>query len=127
MREGRIQAITIHRRPRRFSLSNLSIKHRLPLLIGTLLLGIIIASTWASYRGVKESALEVGRERLENLTQELANLSQQSTGVLLAKTLTAANDQAIRAFLKSPSPATRSGALLIMQQFTPAQSERARG
>jgi PAS domain S-box-containing protein len=102
----------------RFSISNLSIKHRLPLLIGTLLLGIIIASTWASYSGVKESDLAAGGERLQNLTQQLASLSQQSTGLLLNRTFTAANDSAIRAFLQSPSPVTRSGASVILQQFT---------
>src|SRR6266851_2860240 len=105
----------------RFSLSNLSIKHRLPLLIGTLLFSILMASTWASYRGVKESALEVGRERLQNLTKHLANLFQQSNTLLLTKTFTAANDPAIRAFLQSPSPTTRSGASVILQQLTSAQ------
>ena len=105
-----LQGVPFHMQSGRFSLSNLSIKHRLPLLIGTLLLGIIIASTWASYRGVQESALAVGRERLQNLTQQLANLSQQSNSLLLTKTSTAANSPAIRAFLQSPSPGTRAGA-----------------
>jgi len=71
----------------RFSLSNLAIKDRLPLLIGPLLSGIIIASTWASYRGVRESSLELGRQRLQNLTQQLATVSQQSAATLLNKTL----------------------------------------
>jgi|GEM_PF-384597 len=105
----------------RFSLSNLSIKHRLPLLIGTLLSGIIIASTWAAYRGVKQSALELGRERLLSLTEQLASLSQQSTVTLTGRTLTVANDPAIRAFLRSPSPATRPGAAAVLQQFTAPQ------
>jgi hypothetical protein len=107
-------------RARRFSLSNLSIKHRLPLLIGLLLLGIIFASTWASYLGVRESALEAGHQRLLNLTQQLASLSQQSTAILLGKTVAAANDPAIRNFLQSHSPATRPAALTILQQFTAA-------
>lgn len=105
----------------RFSLSNVSLKHRLPLLIGTLLSAIILASTWASYRGVKESALEVGADRLESLTKQLANLLQQSNALQLTKTFTAANDPAIRTFLKSPSPATRSGASGILEQFASAQ------
>ncbi|MGI9069267.1 MAG: PAS domain S-box protein [Pyrinomonadaceae bacterium] len=108
-------------RSSRFSIASLSIMHRLPLLIGTLLLSIIVASTWASYRGVKESAMAAGRERLQNLTQQLATLTHQSTVLLLTKTFTAANDPAIRAFLQSPSPATRSGASVVLQQFTAAQ------
>jgi PAS domain S-box-containing protein len=107
--------------PGRLSISNLSIKHRLPLLIGTLLLGIVLASTVASYRGVKESALEVGGERLQNLTSQLANLMQQSAALLLAKTFTEANDPAIRAFLQSSSATTRSRASLLLEQFAAPQ------
>src|SRR5882762_1840249 len=96
--------------PSRFSISVISIKHRLPLLIGTLLLGIIVAATWTSYNGVRESALDVGRERLQNLTRQLAILLQQSNSLLLTKTFTAANDPAIKAFLQDPSQVTRAGA-----------------
>ena len=62
----------------RWSLSNISFKYRLPIRIGTLLATVIVACTWASYRAVKASALDVGRERLQNLTQQLATLLQQS-------------------------------------------------
>jgi hypothetical protein len=106
---------------RRFSLSNLSIKHRLPLLIGLLLLGIIFASSWTSYLGVRESALEAGQQRLPGLTLQLTSLSQQSTALLLSRTVTAANDPAIRAFLQSPLPASRTAALSILQQFSVTQ------
>ncbi|HBB86531.1 MAG TPA: hypothetical protein DC047_02820 [Blastocatellia bacterium] len=107
--------------PSRFSLSAISIKHRLPLLIGALLLGVIVAATWASYRGVKESALAVGTQRLQTLTKQLALLLQQSNILLLGKTFNSANDPAIRAFLQSPSPATRSGASAVLKQLMPPQ------
>jgi hypothetical protein len=107
----------------RFSISSISIKHRLPLLIGALLLGIIMASTGASYIGVKESSLDVGRDRLQNLTKQLATLFQQSNNLLLAKTFTAANEPAIKAFLQSPSPATRSGALVSLRQLETPQDK----
>ena len=81
----------------RSSIPVISIKHRLPLLIGVLLLGIILATTLASYNGVKESAFDVGRERLQNLTRQLAILLQQSNNLILTKTFTAANDPAIKA------------------------------
>ena len=109
--------------PRRFSIPVISIKHRLPLLIGALLLGIIAASTWTSYTGVKESALDVGRERLQNLTKQLAILLQQSNSLFLTKTLTAANDPAVKAFLQSPSLTTRSGASAILQQLEGPQDQ----
>lgn len=107
--------------PTRSPSFSISIKYRLPLMMAGLLIGMIAVYTLAAYRGVKESALEVGRERLRNVTRQLASLSQQSTAVLLGKTLTAANDPAIRAFLQSPSAITRSPALSILQQFNVAQ------
>src|SRR6185312_8374462 len=106
-------------RPGRFSLSNLSIKHRLPLLIGILLLATVAGSTWASYRAVKDAALSVGRERLVNLTQQLASLLQQSGSAQSTKTFTVANDQKVRSFLGSPQPATASDAKLFLAQFAP--------
>ncbi|MCU1267866.1 MAG: multi-sensor signal transduction histidine kinase [Acidobacteria bacterium] len=111
------------RRPSRFSISAISIKHRLPLLIGALLLGIILATTGASYMGVKESSLDVGRERLQNLTKQLAILFQQSNHLLLTMTVTAANDPAIKAFLQSPSAATKGGASLSLQQLETPQDK----
>jgi len=101
--------------------SRLTIRQRLPLLMAILLGGVIVASTWASYRGVKDSALEVGRERLLNLTQQLATLSQQSTATLLTKTSTAANDPAIRGYLRAPLPESRPAAVAILQQFAAQQ------
>jgi PAS domain S-box-containing protein len=107
--------------PVRYSLSNLPIKQRLPLLIGTLLFVIFAASAVASYREVRESGLEVGRERLLSLTQQLANQSQQSLPILLNRTFTVANDPAIRVFLNTHSSSTQSGAVALMQQFAAGQ------
>src|SRR6185503_5086285 len=95
-------------RSTRFSLSNISLKYRLPLLIGTLLAGIIIACNWASYRAVKASALDAGRERLQNLSQQLSSLLQQSANSISTKTGVVANDAAIRAFVKSPETTSRT-------------------
>lgn len=108
-------------RSTRFSLSNISLKYRLPLLIGTLLAGVIIACNWASYRAVKASALDVGRERLQNLTQQLSTLLQQSANNILTKTGTVANETAIRAFLKSPETAQQADVKKLLQQFTAPQ------
>ena len=108
-------------RPSRFSFSRLSIKQRLPLFIGSLLVALIVASTWASYLGVKRSALEVGHERLERLTQQLATLFQQSASTMATKTSTAANDPAIQAFLRSPATASRSGVEAVLQPFMSTQ------
>lgn len=104
-------------RRRSFSLRNLRIKHRLPLLIGILLSAVITASIWASYRGVKESALEVGRERLLSLTQQLANQTQQLLPLALNRTAAVARDPAVRAFLNAPSSGTRAAVVSALQPF----------
>ena len=94
-----------------------TIKYRLPFLIGTLLFVVIAACSWASYRSVKASAQEVGRERLQNLTQQLSGMLQQSANTLMTKTAAVANDPAIRTFIKSPATASRDDVQKVLQQF----------
>lgn len=108
-------------RPSRYFFPGLSIRHRLPVLMAILLCGIIVASTWTSYRGVRDSAFEVGRERLTHLTEQLAGLLQQSSVTLTAKTYTVANDPSILAYLRAPSDTTRPVALRLSQQFNTPQ------
>jgi signal transduction histidine kinase len=105
----------------RWSLSNISFKYRLPLLIGTLLALIIVACSWASYRAVEASAFDVGRERLQNLTQQLSGLLQQSANNVSTKTATVANEPTIRAFVKSPATASRTEVQKLLQQFVAPQ------
>jgi signal transduction histidine kinase len=99
----------------------LSIRHRLPLLIAILLCGVMVASVWVSYRGVRESSLEVGRERLVHLTDQLAALLQQSSASLTAKTSAVANGAAVQSYLRSPSTTTRLAAVAHLEQFSPSQ------
>jgi signal transduction histidine kinase len=115
------QAQPFSARQAHFSLSNLSIKHRLPLLIGIVLSAVIIASIWASYRSVKESALELGGERLQNVCQQMANMLQQSANAVSGKTFASTNDPTITAFLHTPSPATQAGVSAVLRQFTAPQ------
>src|SRR5262245_29449369 len=107
----------------RWSLSNISFKYRLPLLIGTLLALILVACNWASYRAVKASAFEVGRERLQNLTQQLSSLLQQSANNISTKTAAAANEPAIRTFVKSPTAESRTEVQKVLQQFLAPQDQ----
>lgn len=104
-----------------WSISNIPFKYRLPLLIGTLLALIIVACGWASYRAVEASALAAGRERLQNLTQQLSGLLQQSASNVSTKTATVANEPAIRAFVKSPTTVSRTEVQKVLQQFVAPQ------
>jgi hypothetical protein len=109
-------------RPGHISLATLSIKHRLPLLIWTLLLDTILAATWASYRAVRQAALEASLERLLNLSQHLASHTQQSTSTLLARTITAAGDPSIRASLRSPTADNQAAASAVLKQFVATET-----
>src|ERR1041385_9232377 len=109
---------------RRWSLSNISFKYRLPLLIGTLVALILVACNWASYRAVKASALDVGRERLQNLTQQLSALLQQSANTISTKTAAVANEPALRAFVKSPTVESRGEVDKVLQQFLAPQDQK---
>ncbi len=104
-----------------WSLSNIPFKYRLPLLIGTLLALVIVACGWASYRAVEASAFAAGRERLQNLTQQLSGLLQQSANNIATKTATVANEPAIRGFVKSPSTGSQAEVQKLLQQFVAPQ------
>src|SRR3989442_563584 len=105
----------------RRSAFDLSIKRRLPLLIGTVLFVVISISTFASYQGVKDSAFDSARERLVTLTTYLATQLQQQGVAMSARTATIANDSTVRAFLQSPSNETRDAAIAGLKQIATAQ------
>lgn len=110
------------RKPR-FSFSDLPINYRLPISIGLLLFAIFALSAFASYRAVRDSALDVGRERLHSVTELLATLLEQQGTNMGTRTATAANDSVLRAFLRSPSPATRAAAVAALQRLGLAQDQ----
>jgi len=62
--------------------------------------------------------LRVSIVALENLTQKLASLSQQSSSVQIARTFTAPDDRGIKSFLLSRSTYTPASAVLT--QFSKA-------
>jgi signal transduction histidine kinase len=104
-------------KPRNAFLSFIKLRYRLPLLIGFVLVGLILASTWASYEGVKNASIEVGNERLVHLTDQLANLFQQSSMTLANKTLAVGAEPAIREHLTSPSAVTGQQVATLLDQF----------
>ncbi len=102
---------------RRSSLQNFSIQKRLPLLICILLLFVIIAFTWTSYIGVKKASLELGKERLHSLTNQLSSIFGQSAQSLATATRAAASQDAIKNYLLSGSKASDTAALQSLQKL----------
>jgi len=94
-----------------FTLSNISLKQRLPLLIFSLLLTIIVFFSWISYLGVKNASLVIGKQRLYTLTDQLSGMFAQSFSSLSAATHTTASSSAIKNYLLSHGTASRTEAL----------------
>src|SRR6266498_1672189 len=100
-----------------FSFSRLSIQQRLPLLICLLLLITIVIFSWTSYVGVKEAALETGRERLHTLTDQLSAMFQQSAQAIMLTTRAAAKEEEIKKYLLPNENKQVSKALKTLQKL----------
>ena len=109
--------------------ARLSIRLKLPLLICSLLMAVVLAYSWAVYSEVKRSALGAANERLRGVTRQLADMTAASARQRVAEIREAARQPAIIAYLRSGSTAEESGALdalssLVRQQVR--QNELAR-
>ncbi len=87
--------------PGNFSIYNISIGKRLPLLITSLLLVVIIIFSFTSYNNLKKISLESGRERLNALVTEFSSLFQQSTNAFLSSVIAAAGSNEIKDYIKT--------------------------
>lgn len=106
----------------RFSLQQHSIQKRLPLLICFLLLAIIITFSILSYLGVRRASMQVGKERLQNLTEQLTSMLGQSAQLLNAGTRSAASQEPIRKFLTQYPAVPDSTVLPLLQRLRPDSS-----
>lgn len=109
------QTLGLHKRQARSTPIRMSIKQRLPLFIGLLLLGVIAASILAAYQGMKNIALDAERERLRLLTKQLSDFIQQSSAIQSNRTATMANNAAVRNYFKSPQPNTKQEVINLLQ------------
>lgn len=109
------QTLGLHKRQARLTPIRMSIKQRLPLLIGILLLGVIAASILAAYQGMKNIALDAESERLRLLTKQLSDFIQQTSAVQLSRTATLAGNPAVRNYLKSPQSDLKQDVISALQ------------
>jgi signal transduction histidine kinase len=99
--------------------AGMSIQKKLPLLIGGLLLGVMAIFTAASYQGVKDAALTVGRQRLVSLTDQLAKLYEQSLKDFGKAMHVIATDSSIHQFVASGGVRSRAEAMAVLQKAGP--------
>ena len=85
----------------RFSFRGLSIQQRLPLLICVLLCSIILTFSFASYYGVKEATLEMGKKRLRSLTDQLGTMFTESSKALNTLTLAIVRKDTVKKCVQS--------------------------
>jgi len=101
-----------------FSIPGLSIRKQLPLLICILLVIIISLFGAIAYIGIRRTALSVGRERLQSITDELVTLFQQSTQALTTATQAVGNQPEVVHFLVTRNPDSAATALGAMKKLT---------
>ncbi len=101
----------------------LSIRVKLPLLIGALLLAVAGSFSWSAYLGVSQASLVTASDRLGSVTTQIAGLLETSATQLLANARAVADSPAIRAFLQAPTPRMRAAALAAMRPVGPAAQQ----
>ncbi|MFB3903985.1 MAG: ATP-binding protein [Acidobacteriota bacterium] len=99
--------------------SGMRIRQRLPLLIGGLILGVIIAFSFTSYRGVNDAAFEVAEDRLRSLTHQLAETFRVLARDLRATIQAAAQDPSVRDCIRTPRPASYTAATEVLEPLVP--------
>src|SRR2546425_7728179 len=103
----------------------LTIRVKLPLLIGALVLAVAASFSWSAYRGVSQASLVTASDRLGSVTTQIASLLETSATQLLTNARAVADSPAIRAFLQSPTPRARAAALAAMRPVGPAAQQMA--
>jgi two-component system, NarL family, sensor histidine kinase UhpB len=82
-------------------LPGLTIRRRLPFLICSLLLSVILLFGITSYIGVRKAALNVGRVRLQTLSKQLSDILSTSSQNLRKTTYAQANRSSVKTYLAS--------------------------
>jgi signal transduction histidine kinase len=99
--------MTIHRTRSRY----LSIEHRLPVIIGALLLTVIVALSSAAYIEMRSTALGVADQRLANLNAQFRDLFGQSAAQIRTQTAAVAAKPILAEFARGQRSSERAAAL----------------
>lgn len=94
----------------------MSIQQKLPLLVSGLLLVVIVAYSWVSFETVKAASFDVARQRLLSLTNQLAQLYDQSLKAEEKSAHTLVSNGAIHAFVASGAREQRDSALTALSK-----------
>jgi signal transduction histidine kinase len=97
-----------------------SLERRLPLLISALLLLVVLAYGWATYAEVRASSVDAGRQHLQVVAHQLAEISQTGIASRWATLRRLAADSALVRALRGGD--TAAAAALLARAVPPADS-----
>src|SRR5688572_17893862 len=102
---------------KRNQLSALSIRLRLPLLICSLLLFVMLVFGYISYLGIRNASMKIGEERLQTLTEQLSTMFAASTGAQHSPIHQASRNPAVRQFLRTGGKDSVASARLVLERL----------
>jgi signal transduction histidine kinase len=102
----------------------LSLKQKLPLLICGLLLLVVLLDSAASYRSIRTVSEDAGRERLNSVAVQTAEILKTSVANTERAMHTTASDSALVRYAGAPTAANRPAALAFMTKPGPNPQTR---
>lgn len=102
----------------------LSLKQKLPLLICGLVLLVVLLDSGASYRSIRTVSEAVGRERLNSVAVQTAEILKTSVANTERAMHTTTSDSALVRYVSAPTAANRPAALAFMTKAGPGTQTR---
>lgn len=97
--------------------SRLPISVKLPVVMGTLMLAVLTATTTVGLLDVRGVILSAAGQRLSSVSRQIATMLETSTRALASSADSLATGPALRAYLQSPTVATRGPAIRALEHL----------
>ena len=94
-----------------------SLEWKLPLFFSALLLAVVLVMLGAAYQQVRNAALSLAAERVQNITTVYIDLLQREPTLRRSQTATLAADPGVREFVTSGGGRGRDGVLAAMRRI----------
>jgi signal transduction histidine kinase/CheY-like chemotaxis protein len=98
-----------------------SLRWRLPAFFCALIVAMLAAFLWTTYREVESTVVRAGRQRAQTGAEQVAGMLERSVKARLDENDTLRVDPELRAYLRSPTPETREAA---RKDITPSRPFR---
>jgi signal transduction histidine kinase len=97
-------------------IAGMTIQQKLPLLVSGFVLAVIVLYSWGSYEAVRAASLDVARQRLGSLSEQVAGLLDQSGKAEMKAMHVIATDPAVVSYIASPRSASKEAALAALKK-----------